>query len=170
MKTIFLLAAILFSASVFGQLNQMIFDEDKDQDILIGECNVEGFTQREFAIWYFQEYENYEVADIHFNPNFITQFDSVYVFLGTWCSDTQRELPRFCKIMDHEYFQGTYVRYFAFDRQKQNDIIDTDEYYVQFLPTFVFYYGGNELCRIVEAPRDSLEEDIIDLLDRIQGM
>jgi len=170
MKIILFLLAVIFSASVFGQLNQTIFDEGKNQEILIGECNVDGFTQGEFASWYTMKYENYEVEDIHFNPNYTTKFDSIYVFLGSWCSDTQRELPRFCKIMDHKYFQGTYVRYFAFDGKKQNDIIDNEEYYVQFLPTFVFYYNGNELCRIIETPRDSLEEDIMDLLDRIQGI
>ncbi len=170
MKAIFFFTLIFISIYSFSQLNQTKFDEEKDQEILCGECNIDGFSQGEFASWFFQEYENYEVADIHFNPNYKIPFDSIYVFLGTWCSDTQRELPRFCKIMDHEYFQGTNVRYFAFDGNKQNGVIDTDEYYVQFLPTFIFYYKGNELCRIVETPHYSLEEDIMDLLMRIQDL
>lgn len=167
-RTLLITSMILLSVMAFSQLNRTQFDEENDQEVLYGECTPEGFTEGEFGAWFNPEYENFEVNDVHFNPNYSLQFDSVYVFMASWCSDTQRELPRFCKIMDHDYFDGTYVRYFAFDGNKQNDVIDSEEFYVEYVPTFVFYYGGNELCRIIEAPRDSLEEDVMDLLSRIQ--
>lgn len=166
--TILIFSMVLLSSLAFPQLNRTQFDKSKSQEILYGECTVDAFIQGEFGSWFNNEYEAYQVNDIHFNPNYITPFDSVYVFLATWCDDTHRELPRFCKIMDSEYFISTKVKYFAFDGEKHNDIINSEEYYIEYMPTFVFYYGGNELCRIIEAPIESLEEDIVDLLSRFQ--
>lgn len=151
-----------------AQLNKTMYDEIKSEEILYGECNPDGFKSGDFAFWFDTVYANYEVNETHFIPGYEVQFDSIYVFLGTWCSDSQREVPRFCKIMDHDYFKGTYVRYFALDGNKKSDAIDTKEFYIDYVPTFIFYYNGNELCRIIETPKLSLEEDIMDLLSRIQ--
>ncbi|MDD4150404.1 MAG: hypothetical protein PHE33_10265 [Bacteroidales bacterium] len=170
MKSILFLSVFILSIYSNAQINRTVFDEIKNQEILYGECNLDGFTQKNFESWFNSEYESYNVADTFFNPQYTIPFDSIYVFLGTWCSDTKRELPRFCKIMEDEYFKKTKVRYFGFDGKKQNDVIDSDEFYIQFLPTFVFYYKGNELCRIIEAPQKSLEEDIMDLLMRVQDL
>ncbi|MDD2386497.1 MAG: thioredoxin family protein [Bacteroidales bacterium] len=170
MKLILFLLAFVLSIYSNAQINRTIFDERTNQEILYGECNTDGFTQNEFGSWFNSEYERYNVADTFFNPQYSIPFDSIYVFLGTWCSDTKRELPRFCKIMEDEYFNKTKVRYFGFDGHKQNDVINSDEFNVQYLPTFVFYYKGKELGRIVETAQKSLEEDIMDLLMRVQEL
>jgi hypothetical protein len=168
MKTNLLFLLAFIPVAMFAQVNKVVFDELKSEDILLGEINTEGLKSGAFEVWFDKEYSEYNVNDVHFNPAYVIPFDSVYVFLGTWCSDSQREVPRFCKIMDHEYFKGTFVKYFALDGNKTCPAIDTKEYYVDYVPTFVFYYKGNELCRIIETPKLSLEEDIMDLLSRIQ--
>ncbi len=159
---------LVFPVILSAQINKTVFDEVKEQEILIGECNPEGFRSEGFNSWFDAEYDAFQVNDEFFVPGYNIQFDSVYVFLGTWCSDSKREVPRFCKIMDHTYFAGTPVRYFALDGNKHTDVINTKEFYIDYVPTFIFYYRGNELCRIIEAPKLSLEEDIMDLLSRIQ--
>ncbi|HOZ30036.1 MAG TPA: hypothetical protein PLL66_03885, partial [Bacteroidales bacterium] len=126
---------VLCPLFVNAQLNRVIHDDIKSQDILFGECDTNGFKLDEFSTWFLEGYNSYEVQESYFNRDFSIQFDSIYVFLGTWCSDSQREIPRFCKIMDHEYFQGTNVRYFALDGMKKSDVIDTDQFYIQFVPT-----------------------------------
>jgi len=168
MRKLFVILFVAIPVLMSAQLNKTMYDEIKSEEILYGECNPDGFKSGDFALWFDTVYANYEVNEIHFNPNYEVPFDSIYVFLGTWCSDSQREVPRFCKIMDHEYFKGTYVRYFALDGNKKSDAIDTEEFYIDYVPTFIFYCHGNELCRIIEAPKLSLEEDIMDLLSRIQ--
>jgi hypothetical protein len=145
-----------------------MYDNTHSQNISYGECDKAGFTTGEFAGWFAEEYELYMVNDKVFDRSYEIKFDSIYVFLGTWCDDSHREVPRFVKIMEHEYFAGVPVSYFCLDGNKTTDIIEVEEYYLQFVPTFVFYYRGEELCRIVELPKDSLEEDIMDLLGRIQ--
>jgi thiol-disulfide isomerase/thioredoxin len=169
MKKIVILLFLLVSFFASAQLNRVILDEAKSENILYGECDPSGFRSGEFDKWFSPEYESYKVNSQFFAEGYAVKFDSICVVLGSWCSDSQREVPRFCKIMDDEYFAGTKIRFFAVDGNKKTDVLDTEEYYIQYVPTFIFYYGGNELCRIIETPRTScLEEDIMDLLSRIQ--
>lgn len=168
MKLLVISFLIFVPICISAQLNRVVYDERKSQNVLFGECDIDGFKLDEFNTWFEEGYNSYEVKETYFSKDFSVRFDSVYVFLGTWCSDSQREVPRFCKIMDSEYFIGTYVKYFALDGNKKTDVIDAERFYIQFVPTFVFYYHGKELCRIIETPVLSLEEDIMDLLSRIQ--
>jgi len=168
MKSIFSLLLLLCSSILFSQVNKIVYDDLKEENIIYGECNKEGFLMQGFSDWFNEEYENYKVNEEVFDPGYSIKFDSIYVFLGTWCDDSHREVPRFVKIMDNKYFAGTPVKYFCLDGDKATDIIDTEEFYLQYIPTFIFYYRGEELCRIIEYPKDSLEEDIMDLLGRIQ--
>jgi hypothetical protein len=168
MKLNLIVFFICITGLLSAQVNRLVFDEAKDQDILYGECDRNGFVMPEFADWFNEEYNSYAVNDEVFVPGHDIKFDSIYVFLGTWCEDSHREVPRFVKIMDHQYFSGIDIKYFCLDGNKAADVIDTEKYYLQFIPTFIFYYRGEELCRIIEQSRESLEEDIMDLLYRIQ--
>jgi hypothetical protein len=168
MKNLLLAFLILSPFFAGAQLNTKVYDELKSEDILIGECTPEGFRNGICAEWFNKEYDSFEVNESVFVEEYQAKFDSVIVVLGTWCGDTRREVPRFCKIMDHDYFKATLVKYYSVDGAKKTDAVNTEELYIQFVPTMIFYYGGNELCRIVETPHLSLEEDIMDLLSRIQ--
>ncbi|MDR2835651.1 MAG: thioredoxin family protein [Bacteroidales bacterium] len=149
-------------------MNKIIYDEKKEQDIIYGECNKAGFLIPEFSEWFLKEYNSYQVKDSLFVESYDTKFDSIYVFLGTWCEDSQREVPRFIKIMENPYFEDISIRFFCIDGDKKTDIIDAESFYLQLVPTFIFYHNGEELCRIVETPRIGLEEDIMDLVWRMQ--
>ncbi len=85
------------------------------------------------------------------------------IFLGTWCGDTQRELPRFQKIIETEKIPLRVIEYHALNRNKESGEALPAEYGIRFVPTFVFLRNGKEIGRIVEAPRKSLEEDIVDI-------
>jgi thiol-disulfide isomerase/thioredoxin len=155
--------------SVNAQLNRVIFDDKKEKEILFGESTKEAFLLSGFAEWFNKEYDAYQVNDTVFVDDYTETFDSIYVFLGSWCDDSQREVPRFIKIMEtFPIFNNVSIRYFCLDGNKQCDIINPEDYYIDLVPTFIFYKRGNELCRIIEQPRVTLENDIKDLLWRIQ--
>lgn len=167
----YIIVIFIFSTlfSMSQQLNRVIFDDIKEKNILFGEVTKEIFKQSEFTEWFSKEYNKYEVSDTVFENNYNKTFDSIYVFLATWCEDSQREIPRFMKIMESFYFlESVPIRYFCVDGNKYCDVIDCESYYVQLIPTFIFYKRGEELCRIIESPRISLEVDILDLLERLQ--
>ena len=95
--------------------------------------------------------------------------------LGTWCHDSEREVPRFWKILDEAANANLELTMFAVGRTSDTaaDSVLTglgfDEnpratWGAGFVPTFVFLRGGRELGRIIETPEVSQEEDAAALL------
>jgi thiol-disulfide isomerase/thioredoxin len=86
------------------------------------------------------------------------------VFLGTWCSDSRRELPRFLKVIDLAGSSFGPVRLYGLDRNKKSPGGEEIPFHVELVPTFVFLRDGKEIGRIVERPRTSMEADILTIL------
>ena len=93
----------------------------------------------------------------------------ILVVLGTWCSDSKREVPRFWKIADLASIPSAAIKYYAVDRTKKSADGLTDNYKIERVPTFIFLKRGNEVGRIVESPKNSLEEDMLVILADAQN-
>src|SRR5512140_714893 len=89
---------------------------------------------------------------------------STLVFLGTWCPDSRREVPRFLKVADEAGIPQERIRLYALDRTKKSDDGLTDKYHIERIPTFVFLKKGEEIGRITEAPEKSIEQDMLFIL------
>jgi len=92
----------------------------------------------------------------------------VIVFLGTWCSDSRREVPRFMKIVDLTGMRESRVRLYGLDRSKQSSDGLTHRYTIERIPTFIFLKHGEEIGRIIEVPRATLEADVLSILAGVQ--
>jgi thiol-disulfide isomerase/thioredoxin len=89
----------------------------------------------------------------------------VVVFLGTWCGDSRRELPRLWKAMDSGSGAVNFqIRYIGVDRAKKEPAALVKEYNVLYLPTFIVRRGGREVGRIVETAPHGIERDLLALL------
>jgi len=89
----------------------------------------------------------------------------VVVFLGTWCGDSRRELPRLWKAMDSGSGAVNFqIRYIGVDRAKKEPADLVKEYNVLYLPTFIVRRGGREVGRIVETSPHGIERDLLALL------
>ena len=91
---------------------------------------------------------------------------SVEIFLGTWCGDSRREVPRFLKITDiSNLVDEDSIRIWAVDRDKQLESGLAREKNIKQVATFIFLRKGKEFGRITESPvNDSLEEDILEIM------
>jgi thiol-disulfide isomerase/thioredoxin len=90
------------------------------------------------------------------------------VFFGIWCSDSQRELPRFLKLADLAGIPGERIRLYALDRSKKSRDGLTDRYAIERVPTFIFLRDGTEVGRIVERAQATLEADVLTILAAAQ--
>lgn len=87
----------------------------------------------------------------------------VKIYCGNWCEDTQRELPRFMKVVS-----ATGIKYslYFLDRNKQSSSGDEKPDSVLFLPTFILLKDGKEIGRVVESAPYGIEKHLADLLKK----
>jgi hypothetical protein len=89
----------------------------------------------------------------------------VTIFLGTWCGDSRREVPRFWRGLDAAGDAVPFkVSYVTVDRQKKEPAGPVTENGVRFLPTFIVRRDGREVGRIVETSPNGIEHDLLALL------
>ncbi len=87
------------------------------------------------------------------------------VFLGSWCSESQREISRFLRLIDS--FKGSVpfsTTYVGVNQEKTEPRQLLADKQVRHLPTFVVTRQGREVGRIVERPPRGLERDLALLL------
>ncbi|RPH38220.1 thioredoxin [bacterium] len=89
---------------------------------------------------------------------------STIVFLGTWCPDSRREVPRFLKTADEAGIPSERIRLYALDRSKKSDDGLSEQYHIERVPTFIFLKHGEEIGRITEVPQVSVEADMVMIL------
>jgi hypothetical protein len=91
------------------------------------------------------------------------QLDFVVV-MGTWCSDSHKHVPAFYALMDALQIGDKHIELIGVDRQKRGGTVDVTPMRIESIPTFIVFYKGKEIGRIVEAPQVSLEQDLLQML------
>jgi thiol-disulfide isomerase/thioredoxin len=93
----------------------------------------------------------------------------ITVFMGTWCSDSRREVPKFLKVADAVGFSTDRIALYGLDRTKRSGDGLTERYHIERVPTFIFLKKGTEVGRITETPRISMEADMLSILASAQS-
>lgn len=92
--------------------------------------------------------------------------DRLEVFLGTWCPDSQREVPKLLRILDDlksQFGVDLPVTYLAMDRSKLIPAAPAAGKHITKLSTFIYYRGDRELGRIEERPIGVFEDALLTL-------
>ncbi|MCX6234841.1 MAG: thioredoxin [Bacteroidetes bacterium] len=145
--------------------NKIIMDSILQKEVLVGYCTREGLQTGEFAKSYTTEYRYY-------NPNpkicatlgkYINKY-KITVVLGSWCSDTKEQVPRFFKVMDQLKYKERKLTLICVDRAKTARTMDISGLKIEKVPTFIIYKRKCEIGRIIETPLISLEDDLLDII------
>lgn len=117
---------------------------------------------------------DYEVRRREYTPDssviemmksYVKPGDRVEVYMGTWCEDSQREVPKLLRISDDLHALGTELplKLVAIDRSKQQPAALTAGKALAKVATFIYYRDGQELGRIEERPVSLFEDDLLAL-------
>ena len=144
---------------------ETIVTSKKDADgYLVGISNRFDFQDSAYKGWFDSRYEEYTtdqqvVSEISKHIHKLT----IKAFMGTWCGDSRREMPRFYKILDETKFDQNYFQLICVDRTKKHENLEKDLNIFR-VPTIIFYKNGKEIGRYVEYPRETIEKDILKIV------
>ncbi|MGM9479271.1 thioredoxin family protein [Pedobacter sp. GSP4] len=165
MKTLLSITLIILAMNLSAQENnKKIHDQVHNKDILINSCTREGVTTfPEFKEMYDPLYAAYiPDAATMIELKKLVKNEKIKIVFGTWCGDSKVNVPNFFKILDALHFKEKNISLIALDGNKkaENGIIDGLD--IKRVPTFiVFDKKGNELGRIIEGPKTTLEGDLL---------
>lgn len=144
-------------------------DSQRDGKMLLGAQTKEQFLKSPYNDWYNKEHSDYAVDQKSIAELKKRKLNSykITVFLGTWCSDSQREFPRLMKILESVKYPMQKLTIIAVNRKKESPNGEEGQYNIQKVPTIIVSKYGTEVGRIIESPQSGwLERDLLDLLKK----
>jgi thioredoxin 1 len=85
---------------------------------------------------------------------------SVLVLLGTWCHDSEREVPRLLKLLEQSQVKLKQLKLVGVNYNKQDPEGLHRDFELRYTSTIILLDGNKELGRIVERPSISIAEDL----------
>lgn len=143
-------------------LNETLEQEDP---ILLGEQHRDVLEANPYNKWFMTSYKDHTL-DTETLTTVKAGLKDVRItaFMGTWCEDSQREVPAFYKILDEVDYASSTVKLITVSEEKTTPEGLEKGKEITNVPTFIFMKDGKELGRIVEYPLESLEKDMAKIL------
>ena len=170
MKNLIFFMLFVLPIFAFAQhLNQKATDPKKNNEMLVGNCNREGFVglncnfdstfRAEYAVYHADETT---LKKLHHKMKGI----KVIVVMATWCGDSKDRVPRFYKVMDQINFNYKKLILISVDRSKKAPGTVVETLNIEKVPTFIFYRKNIEIGRIIEVPVDLFEKDMLKIVSK----
>ena len=119
--------------------------------------------------WFNSHYFKYQLNDTAIAElRLHTKNWKVIVVMGTWCGDSKEHVPEFFKVADAIGVCDSQIEMIAVDRKKKCASVDISSYNILYVPTFILYDNEKEIGRIVEAPHETLEKDMLGIVHALK--
>ena len=133
--------------------------------ILLGKSTRERLAQPPFDVWYTKNFEAYTVDSSTANQiKPLMKNKQFLLFMGTWCGDSRREVPRLYRILDYCGVKPSQIQLINLNNSdtayKQSPGHDERGLNIRRVPTLLIFENQREVGRVVESPITSLEKDI----------
>ena len=103
---------------------------------------------------------NYDAYEVTVGIDGLPADLKVKILFGTWCHDSEREVPRMLKLLAASGVKESNISLISLDIRKEEPEGRAKALDVRFTPTFIFFSDDVELGRIIERPVESLQSDI----------
>ncbi|MEM8928797.1 MAG: thioredoxin family protein [Bacteroidota bacterium] len=169
MKRLFYITFFIFIFQGNAQPKYKEIESSNGSVFLLGEITTANLKSMPYRAWFHTNFDAYSV-DTKLVKLFETKLrkHEILLFLGTWCGDSKREVPRILKILEAADFPKEQLRIVALDRRKdryKKGLYGEEKgWNIKRVPTLILLKNGTEVNRIVERPVDTLEEDLLAIL------
>ena len=170
-----MLVTIITSTSCHSKLiptksfNHEITDNNGNK-MLLGTCARESLQQEPYANWFNKNYAEYKVdSSICESLKIKLANKQLMIFMGTWCGDSKREVPRMFKILDYCGIQSSQIKLIMVSNQdsvyKQSPEHEERGMNIHRVPDLLIFENNKETGRIIESPVISLEKDLLAIIN-----
>jgi hypothetical protein len=155
-KAVILFLVLLFSCQSGLRLHTEIY---KGHPILVGKAQLSDLETKPYNEWFDANYRDYRPDN-----EFINKLKSVIddyrftVILGTWCGDSQEQVPALFKVLDAAGYRHPVELYCV--PRKYKEYKPVRKYKLIRVPTIIIYKDKFEKGRIIEYPMDRIESDL----------
>jgi len=162
-KSSLLILIVIQGIALAAQDQKYILDTTSYGDPMIfGQVTSETFMQEPFNEWFIKNTNEYEIDPLDLSGKVkksISRYN-ITVYMGTWCGDSRKEVPRMIKVLKALDFDMSRVKIQALDQYKQAKDRGELGLNIHRVPTIIFSKNGREKGRIVEHPISSIAQDI----------
>jgi thiol-disulfide isomerase/thioredoxin len=148
------------------------FTSSAQEDMIIGETSIPELMNNDNFEWFNSNYKAFKSQPEHIkqiSELFAENNYTLEVYFGTWCSDSQREVPNLIKILDESKFDFKRLKLIGVPESKEVPNISEEKrklLNITNVPTIIVYENGKEVNRYVEYAVDTLEQDLIKILSK----
>ncbi|UUO23205.1 thioredoxin family protein [Colwellia sp. M166] len=158
MKTV---SSILLIITIFFTITACANGDVEKNTMAIGEISQQQLIRDHNSFQ--QSYQAFELSEREVTA--IKRWPSnlhIDVYFGSWCHDSQREVPRFLKVLAENNTLSYRLIGLDYDKSEPNGLAKSHD--IHYTPTFIVYQNSKELGRIIERPQVSLTADISAML------
>ncbi len=141
-----------------------------ERPILVGRVTRADLQTPPYSEWFDGQYTRYQpdaASVLQLRP--LLAGTSIEAYFGTWCGDSRRQIPRLTRLLDLAGLDERRLSLIALsDRAmefKRSPGHPEAKRHVHRTPTIVIVRDGREIGRIVETPAQSLEADLLAILE-----
>lgn len=140
--------------------------DDNGDPIIIGKQVRATLEKEPYNRWFEESYKQHplDTTTMTSIKENLAQTD-ITVFMGTWCEDSQREVPAFFKALDLVGVDASTINLITVSEDKLSPADLLEGRNVEYVPTIIFEKEGKELGRIVEYSIFSIEQDMAKILN-----
>jgi hypothetical protein len=155
-----------FTKGIAQDMNKKVLDEKSNTQILIGNCDRGGLMGGDFGNSYNLEWNTYVPNNEAVNSlKYHLEDIGFTIVLGTWCSDSKTQVPRFIRLLDVLKYDVEQVKFIAVDRSKTAPGIPMADLKIEKVPTIIVKRDNKEIGRITETPAETLEIDLVNIIN-----
>lgn len=157
------------SPKMGNNTTQMVTDANGNK-MLLGLANKKDLQQQPFADWFVKNENAYQV-DVATVPLLqpLLANKSFTIFMGTWCGDSKREVPRIYKVLAACGVKSKQIKLVTVNNSdsayKQSPGHEERGMNIHHVPTLLVWENGTAKGRIIESPVVSWEKDLLAIVE-----